>query len=423
MAQTRFAGGVLTDYQYDALNRLDLMRNYVDDGDNVYELAGDTLLSEFDYTARADGKRTAVVEQVYNGTATKTTEVDWLYDDIGRLVAEVYDGDASVDGDALDFIDRYQFDLVGNRLSKERDEAATDAAISAFLNSGTLTPDLDVDYTYDANDRLLTEKKDASGTADDRFAIYGYDVTQQTAETVHVGLDDTGATVEQTSYTYNLQGRMATAEVSQYDSSGQTLQSHTKSSYEYDDSGIRVAQTQQVDVNNDGDFDDAEDTTERTDYHVDHHNRTGYAQVLEEMQGAAVVKSYTIGHDVFLEAVAANQVRHLLKDGHGSTRQLVDATGAVINSGTAQVFAYDAYGNPHGFSLADALTTHLYSGEQTDQLTGLQYLRARYYNPATGTFNRLDPFAGNSSDPQSLHKYLYTHGDPISHVGGFPGTR
>ncbi len=205
--------------------------------------------------------------------------------------------------------------------------------------------------------------------------------------------------------------------MSPYDSTGQTLESHTKSSYEYDDSGIRVAQTVQVDVNNDGDFDDAGvDTTERTDYHVDHRNPTGYAQVLEEMQGGAVVKSYAIGHDVFLEAIAANQIRHLLKDGHGSTRQLVDATGAVITSPTAQVFAYDAYGNPHGFTLANALTTHLYSGEQTDQLTGLQYLRARYYSPATGGLNRLDPFAGNLSDPQSLHKYLYTHGDPVNGV-------
>lgn len=51
---------------------------------------------------------------------------------------------------------------------------------------------------------------------------------------------------------------------------------------------------------------------------------------------------------------------------------------------------------------------------QTDQLTGFQYLRARYYDAATGRFNRLDPFAGRFSDPQSLHKYLYTHADPVS---------
>jgi hypothetical protein len=46
----------------------------------------------------------------------------------------------------------------------------------------------------------------------------------------------------------------------------------------------------------------------------------------------------------------------------------------------------------------------------------MQYLRARYYNPASGTFNRLDPFFGNLQDPQSLHKYLYVHGDPIQGI-------
>ena len=61
------------------------------------------------------------------------------------------------------------------------------------------------------------------------------------------------------------------------------------------------------------------------------------------------------------------------------------------------------------------MTSHLYSGEQTDP-TGLQYLRARYYDPAIGRFNRLDPFAGNFEDPQSLHKYLYCHADPINGI-------
>lgn len=169
----------------------------------------------------------------------------------------------------------------------------------------------------------------------------------------------------------------------------------------------------------DTDDDGTVDTTTRTDYHVDKQNHTGYAQVLEEMNGATgeILKSYTFGLDAIEEAVAASQVRRLLKDGHGSTRQLVDALGNVIaNGSTHQIYAYDAYGIPVGFNLAAALTTLLYSGEMTDQLTGLQYLRARYYNPATGTFNRLDPFAGNFSDPQSLHKYLYCHADPVNGV-------
>ena len=83
-------------------------------------------------------------------------------------------------------------------------------------------------------------------------------------------------------------------------------------------------------------------------------------------------------------------------------------------------FAYDAYGNLLAGSdltneVASAITSLLFSGEQTDK-TGLQYLRARYYDARTGRFNRLDPFAGNIQDPLSLHKYLYTPSDPINYL-------
>jgi RHS repeat-associated protein len=58
----------------------------------------------------------------------------------------------------------------------------------------------------------------------------------------------------------------------------------------------------------------------------------------------------------------------------------------------------------------------LYSGEQFDSKIGQQYLRQRYYDSATGRFNRLDPFFGNLSAPQTLHKYLYTHADPVNGI-------
>jgi len=38
------------------------------------------------------------------------------------------------------------------------------------------------------------------------------------------------------------------------------------------------------------------------------------------------------------------------------------------------------------------------------------------YEPTTGRFSTLDPFFGDIQDPQSLHKYLYTHGDPINGI-------
>jgi RHS repeat-associated protein len=98
-------------------------------------------------------------------------------------------------------------------------------------------------------------------------------------------------------------------------------------------------------------------------------------------------------------------------DGHGSTRALTDFVGAIV-----ELYAFDAYGNAIGFDPSIALTEFLYSGEQFDSKIGQQYLRARYYDPATGRFNRLDPFFGNLEDPQSLHKYLYAHADPINGI-------
>ena len=64
----------------------------------------------------------------------------------------------------------------------------------------------------------------------------------------------------------------------------------------------------------------------------------------------------------------------------------------------------------------NAATSLLYAGEQYDSDLSHYYLRARYYNPWSGTFNRTDPFAGNNSDPQSLHKYLYCHANPVNMI-------
>lgn len=46
----------------------------------------------------------------------------------------------------------------------------------------------------------------------------------------------------------------------------------------------------------------------------------------------------------------------------------------------------------------------------------MYYLRARYYDPLNGRFNQLDPYAGNNQDPQSLHKYLYCHANPVNGI-------
>ena len=98
-----------------------------------------------------------------------------------------------------------------------------------------------------------------------------------------------------------------------------------------------------------------------------------------------------------------------------SVKDQTDDAGAVAQNGDDedQVFDYDAYGNMLTSFNGDVLTTLLYTGEQFNRTTGQYYLRARYYDPATGRFNRLDAFAGNNQDPISLHKYLYAGANPV----------
>ena len=58
----------------------------------------------------------------------------------------------------------------------------------------------------------------------------------------------------------------------------------------------------------------------------------------------------------------------------------------------------------------------LYTGEHFDTDSQNYYLRARWYDSLSGRFNRMDPFAGSPQDPQSLHKYLYAHCNPINGI-------
>jgi RHS repeat-associated protein len=116
------------------------------------------------------------------------------------------------------------------------------------------------------------------------------------------------------------------------------------------------------------------------------------------------------------ELQSTGNTQYLLYDGHGSTRQLAnDGTPNVV----VDCYGYDAYGvmlggNPN--NSAPAPTSLLYAGEQFDTDAQQYYLRARYYDQNTGRFSRMDPYAGNPQNPQSLHKYLYCHANPVNAI-------
>jgi RHS repeat-associated protein len=107
-------------------------------------------------------------------------------------------------------------------------------------------------------------------------------------------------------------------------------------------------------------------------------------------------------------------------DQQGSTRLLTNLTGTFTGATN-----WDVYGN-----VASAVGTqsHLgYAGQYTDTETGFQYLRNRYYDPATGQFTTPDPlrtltgspygYANNSPLNASDPTGLFSIGDAFSSIG------
>ena len=73
-------------------------------------------------------------------------------------------------------------------------------------------------------------------------------------------------------------------------------------------------------------------------------------------------------------------------------------------------YEYDAFGNSVNKTGATP-NNYLYRGEQYDPDLGLYYLRARYYNPATGRFLSVDPLAD-----EGQRRYEYAAADPVDGI-------
>ncbi|MGZ7144779.1 RHS repeat-associated core domain-containing protein, partial [Streptococcus pyogenes] len=56
-----------------------------------------------------------------------------------------------------------------------------------------------------------------------------------------------------------------------------------------------------------------------------------------------------------------------------------------------------------------------YNGEARD-ITGLDYLRARYYDNQVGTFLTEDSYQGDNQDPLSQNLYSYVQNNPVNYT-------
>ncbi|MCP4284708.1 MAG: RHS repeat-associated core domain-containing protein, partial [Gammaproteobacteria bacterium] len=239
-------------------------------------------------------------------------------------------------------------------------------------NNGVMTT-----YTYDHNDRLLTETPLPGGAG----VTYTYDNNGNMLSKAGNG--------EQMNLTYNVLNQLAHAEMT-------TTTDSTTVDYAYDHDGIRVGKT----ING----------TDAFTYVVD--TNRPYAQVLEEQrtQGAlSAVTCYVYGDDLLSRTT--NGVTHYYQyDGLGSARALSDTSGTLTDT-----YQYDAYGTLLN-STGTSMNPYLYRGEQYEPELSAYYLRARYYQLEIGRFLTTDPLEGTVYDPYSLQRYLYAHANPVNYL-------
>jgi RHS repeat-associated protein len=128
--------------------------------------------------------------------------------------------------------------------------------------------------------------------------------------------------------------------------------------------------------------------------------------ILQETAGAQTTY-YVYGLDL-IASIQGSTPTYYLYDGLGSTTQLANGGGSVTGT-----YTYDAFGSVRAHT--GASTQWSFTGEQNDP-NGLEYLRARYYDPAVGRFLSRDPLAGLVGVPQSLNRYAYVLNNPMRWV-------
>jgi RHS repeat-associated protein len=347
------------------------------------------ILNAYAYTLQASGHRTQMVE------ATGRT-VSYTLDNQYRLTQETISGEANP---LLNGTSDWEYDLVGNRLSQLSD-------IDQIANASETYSDNNCSSPAHRAPARLTPSRCFGADAEHRPSTRGcaswldshdYDSNGNTIRSAQ--LQQASVTLHDT---YDWRNRLITRQRSD----GTIIE------IVYDGFGDRMEKT----VRNASFL-----ILNSTKFLVDRNSLTGYAQVVEEIgEGDELQVIYTYGLDLISQDrrdddLSGNFTQSFyLYDGLGSIRALTDSTGAITDT-----YTYDAWGvliNQTSSLTRPTTNAFRFTGEQWDEDLGMYFLRARYLNVTTGRFHTMDTFEGVTTDPITLHKYLYANANPAMFI-------
>ena len=446
-----YSKGDVISYGYNALNRLDSVKyNGVQKWGYAYDATGNPTT----ITETATGKTTTFIydknNRVMKEQEGSNNSLDFVYDDNSNLTSlTITAGTASsIHGytyNPLDqiveltrnssSIEKLVYDEQGNVVSIKRsngtytslayDDANRLQAIKNYNAIGGLLEKYE--YSYDANSNI-TSVATNSGNISYQFdelnqltqetlldgTIISYEndaVGNRTKKTVTVGGIPTT-----TNYSYNDGNELITVNGQAYThDANRNLTNNSNNTFIYDEENrlIEVKDSANQTIASFTYDHEGKRNSMTTVSGVVNYHYSGDKVVYETDSTNNITAEYIydpLGNPATMTKNGITYYYHV--NGHGDVVSLSDASGNIV----AQ-YSYDAWGNIISQSGTMASENPMrYAGYRYDEVTGLYYLMARYYDPSIGRFITRDTFHGFEVDPLSLNQYAYTKNNPVIYI-------
>jgi RHS repeat-associated protein len=374
----------------------------------AYDVDGDTTGITYPLPSTATWATTHTVTYGYDEADQMTSATDFT----GNKIAITDNADVNTTSESLG--------SSGDTITTTYDSTGAVESITVANSSGTTLQS----FTYaDAPDGDILTETDSPSTAG-TSKTYGYDSQDAvTSETTSSGTtsygddasgnltglpagatgtyDDAGELISSTSssgtvtdYTYNADGERTaesggTTVTATWNGAGQLTSyqdgSGDMTSATYDGNALRASST----------------TASGGTQNYTWNTLTEVPQLLTDSTNAYIYGNGTTPAEQV--NLSTGTITYLITDSLGSVRGSVNASGSLTGSVT-----YDAWGNPLESGGLTATTPFDYAGYYTD-ITGLDYLIDRYYDPVNGQFVSVDPLLG-----QTVQPFQYGDGNPVS---------
>ena len=363
------SNGIITESSYDAAGRLNVQSTTLNG----------TEISSSSYSYNKTGSLIQQISTVDGHTTTITHE----YDENDELIKTVTTKQESV----TEVV--YTYSLTGNRATVTNGTTTqsfeyNDKEQLSKVTDGTYT----ITYQYDDNGNRIKEIR-----SDGKQKTYTYDLMNRLMKVC----DFDGTEIE---YSYDGLGNRESEEIIKLKEEKDVEFTHSVEHSQQTQTYTHVQDANEESDELHGAVLDIGLEYSRSSVYINDVNQE-FTQVLTRIDIDGY-QNYYYGN----KRIASDEAFYL-NDGTGNVEALISYEGKVIER-----YEYSDYGERNQKDIES--NEYGFNGE-AHTADGLQYLRARYYDPDTGVFISADTYRGEFSNPLSQNRYTYCKNNPYKY--------